>query len=90
MRHLLLLIALAGCTMTGPDAEPGPSETPDTCDAARFGDLIGQDVTALERRLHLGPVRVIRPGDMVTLDFRPERLNIRIDDNDVIESVECG
>ncbi|KAI0997280.1 hypothetical protein K3495_g10906 [Podosphaera aphanis] len=31
--------------------------------------------------------RVIRPGQPVTLDFRPDRLNVNIDDQDIVEGV---
>jgi len=35
-------------------------------------------------------MRVIRPGDAVTLDYRPDRLNVRLDDDDVISEIGCG
>jgi len=35
-------------------------------------------------------VRVLRPGDMATMDHRPDRLNIHLDDQDVIEALRCG
>ncbi|MCH4812515.1 I78 family peptidase inhibitor [Vreelandella neptunia] len=35
-------------------------------------------------------VRVLRPGDMATMDHRPDRLNIHLNDQDVIEEVRCG
>ncbi|MGP9765056.1 I78 family peptidase inhibitor [Halomonas sp. AOP13-D3-9] len=35
-------------------------------------------------------VRVLRPGDMATMDHRPDRLNIHLDDQDVIEELRCG
>lgn len=88
MKRLILLAALAGCTTASPP--PAPPQIADTCGAARFGDLIGQDATALERRLFLGQVRVIRPGDMVTMDFRPDRINIRITENETIQQIDCG
>ncbi|MEX0839863.1 MAG: I78 family peptidase inhibitor [Parvibaculum sp.] len=35
-------------------------------------------------------IRVIRPGDMVTRDYRTDRLNVELDDNDVVTRVYCG
>ncbi|EHJ92985.1 hypothetical protein KUC_2947 [Vreelandella boliviensis LC1] len=35
-------------------------------------------------------VRVLRPGDMATMDHRPDRLNIHLDDQDGIEALRCG
>ncbi|PJI86420.1 peptidase inhibitor I78 family protein [Yoonia maricola] len=87
MKRILALIALAGCTAAEP---PLPPQLEDTCGAAAFADLIGQDATALERTLVLGPVRLIRPGDVVTMDFRPDRVNFKINDTETIQSIDCG
>ncbi len=87
MKRFIAFAALAGCT-TAPPALPPQLE--DTCGAADFAALIGQDATALETTLHLGMVRVIRPGDLVTQDFRPARINFMIDENDVIQTINCG
>lgn len=87
MKRLLILIALAGCSMTEP---PLPPQLEDTCGAADFANLIGQDATALEKTLLLGPVRVIRPGDAVTMDFRPDRINFKIAENETIRTIDCG
>jgi hypothetical protein len=35
-------------------------------------------------------MRVVRPGEAVTLDYRPDRLNVRRDDDDVIAEIACG
>ena len=87
MKRLLILIALAGCTVAEP---PLPPQLEDTCGATNFADLIGQDATALEKTLLLGPVRVIRPGDAVTMDFRPDRINFKIAENETIRTIDCG
>lgn len=34
--------------------------------------------------------RVVRPGEMVTMDHVPERLTIRLDDDGVIRRLTCG
>ena len=87
MKRYLALIALAGCTVAEP---PLPPQLEDTCGARGYAELIGQDATALERVLLLGAVRVIRPGDAVTMDFRPDRVNFKIDDTETIAGVDCG
>ena len=87
MKKLVTLLALAACTTQAP---PLPPQLEDTCGAAEFAGLIGQDATALEKTLRLGMVRVIRPGDMVTQDFRPARINFMIDANETIEMINCG
>jgi len=95
MKHLfvpLALCALVACETTGsaPSAPPLPPTDSDTCDGIQYAGLIGQDATALERVLILGQVRVIRPGMAVTMDFRPERLNFKIDAANRITRIFCG
>ena len=88
----IALLTLAACE-PGPAPPSGPPLPPpdaDSCGAATHADLVGQDVTALERVLILGQVRVIRPGDTITLDFRPERINFEIDAEDRIARIFCG
>jgi hypothetical protein len=62
-------------------------------DGARF--TLGQAVTpqlAEQARERSGArrVRVIRPGDMVTLEFDPGRLNIELDAAGRVRQVRCG
>lgn len=103
MKHLVLPICLllAGCAgvtspqntgggTTAPPAGSFPTGTKNTCDGERFGPLIGQDATALERVLFLGQVRVIRPGDLTTEDYVPARLNFNIGPDGRIVSIFCG
>ena len=83
------LAALTACTGVDPTAQIPPT-IDDTCNASQYSELIGQDATALEKVLILGQVRVIRPGDLVTQDFRPDRINFGIDDANRISDVSCG
>lgn len=67
-----------------------PSTQDDTCQAHKYSGVIGQDITALERVLILGMVRLIRPDTMVTMDMRPERINFHINADEKIVSITCG
>ena len=87
--RLIGLATLTACTVTEPTA-PIPPTLEDTCNARQYANLIGDDATALEKVLILGQVRVIRPGDVVTQDFRPERINFGIDGANRIIDVSCG
>lgn len=89
MRHLvpLLVLALAGCDMLAPEPE-GPAV--DLCHAATFQPYVGQPVTVLLDFVVPEPFRVIRPGDPVTEDYSPQRLNIWLDDAERITAVDCG
>ena len=91
---------LAGCvgsaqspTGGGTGAPPSgsyPTGLDNTCDGERYGPLVGQDATALERVLIMGQVRVLRPGSIVTQDYRPERINFEIDGSNRISKITCG
>lgn len=89
-----LLTTLAACSTQAPialpPADPVPTGANDTCGAAPYGYLIGQDATALERVLILRQVRVIRPLDAVSQDLRPERINFNIGADEQIRTITCG
>ena len=86
MKYCLPLLLLSACA-----AAPSlPTTQDDTCNAGQHAALIDQDATALERVLILGMVRVTRPGDMVTMDFRAERINFVIDAHEKIAAITCG
>ncbi|MCG3269429.1 I78 family peptidase inhibitor [Yoonia sp. I 8.24] len=87
MRYILPFLILSACTAAVPSL---PEIQDDTCGAGEHADLIGQDATALERVLILGMVRVTRPGDIVTMDFWPTRINFQIDANEKIVAITCG
>jgi len=86
------IMFLAACeTVMLPTSAPiSPLPTQDTCNAAQYSGLIGQDATALERVMILGQVRVIRPNTAVTMDFRPERINFNVDGANRIASISCN
>lgn len=91
MRFVIIsLLTLAGCggvatnTVTGNPGKAGA----DTCNAAAYTGLIGQDaVTALALP---NPKREYRIGQPVTSDFVAERINVKLDDTDVIVAIDCG
>jgi hypothetical protein len=80
------LILLAACVEEPPIAIPGD----DACGASALQDLVGQPARVLDGMRFADPVRVIRPGMAVTMDYSPNRLNIEIDAAEVIARVVCG
>lgn len=57
-----------------------------------FDFLIGQTSDqAVAQISPLGrPYRVLTPGMMVTQDYSAERINLMIDENGMVQSVDCG
>ena len=90
------MLALAACgrgqpVPPAPDTRPSiPPPQSDTCDAGPLANLIGQERTALERVLIMREVRLIRPGDVITQEVRPARINIEIGTDGRIASLYCG
>lgn len=93
---ILIALALGACTttqQTAGDAAPMPS--PGACETSALAALVGKPFSpALEAeakaRAKVQAVRAIRPGMAVTMDFRPDRLNIDIDDKNVVTGFRCG
>lgn len=93
---LLALIfgAGSGCSL-GQPAPMTPEPTPNpvlgpSCGAEDLQDLLGQPAERLATMKFAAPTRILRPGMAVTMDFVPERLNIVIGEDGLIEAVRCG
>jgi hypothetical protein len=77
------------------DMAADPGEAPQACDADPVQGLIGQEATedvVAQATADSGSasVRVLKPGQPATMDYRQDRLNIMTDDAGVIEQLNCG
>lgn len=92
---------LAGCsTAPAPDRAPPPPPNvdpapADPCGAQAVESLTGQildDETRiwLDDRSRASSVRVIEPGSAYTMDHRPDRLNVKVDDQRRVTEIACG
>jgi uncharacterized protein involved in type VI secretion and phage assembly len=87
----LAALLAAGCA-TAPPAEAGGSGR---CDSARAGKLVGRERSEAlgAEALRLTGARALRwiaPGTMVTMDYREDRLNLRVDPAGKVIKVDCG
>lgn len=91
MRAFLTLgavLALGACAAT-PPATPEPG-APQRCDAEAASSLVGSHVGAVDFAPGAN-VRIVCTTCPTTRDYRPDRLNIRFDqDTGIIQSVDCG
>jgi hypothetical protein len=91
MRALIVAMLLtAGCTTT-PAAEAGGGR----CNAAKAQKLIGRARSAQTgndalRLTGATALRWIAPGTMVTMDYREDRVNLRVDPAGKVVKVDCG
>jgi hypothetical protein len=86
-----VLLTLGACAPKTPPAEiPGVE-----CSAERLDSLIGKTRSAevAEEAKRLSGAKLVRwitPGMMVTMEFRPDRLNLHLGVDGKIGSARCG
>lgn len=85
----LVAAAVLGACVAPPVATPIAPEA-DECGAAALQNLVGQPRQAVEGMTFTQPVRIIEPGQAVTMDFSAQRLNIELDANARITRIACG
>jgi hypothetical protein len=75
-----------------PAATPAPPADPaaDTCNMAQYASLVGKPSTDAGVPPASATVRIIKPGDQVTMDFQATRLNIEVGADGAITAVRCG
>lgn len=96
MRTSLLMIPLctallAACVAT-PTPEPAPPMSCNIAPAMGYVDKRAyHGVTEAARKAAgANSVRVLGPGDVATMDYRGDRLNIMVDGQRVITRLTCG
>lgn len=88
MRYLLpTLIFLTACS--GEFADPGDFDPTPRCGAQEFYYLLGKNAKVLDTIELPSSARVLRPSDVITLDFSPDRLTIDVDNLGLVASVTC-
>lgn len=97
MRYLLTIAALAlgACREDAPASAPPPPASGVTCDANGVRDLVGKprsDALAEDARRRSGAraVRFLSPGQVTTMEYRGDRLNLRVDTAGKVTGASCG
>lgn len=88
----LAALALAGCTAAPPRVGMESGRTCRADDAARFA---GQPATAdlgqaILSATGAATLRWVQPGQMVTMDFRADRVTVHLDAGNRVTRVVCG
>ena len=91
MRAALAALALAGCATAAPPAPTLAGQ----CHLDNLGDLVGRPATAelgadALRRSGALRLRWIRPGEMVTMDYSAQRLDVNLDAQGRVDHFTCG
>lgn len=93
---LALTALLSACTTTAapPMSDPHPPAQA-SCNNEPAQVMVGESATQanVERARQLAGARiarVLKPGQMVTMEFIEGRLNINVDEKNVITHLRCG
>lgn len=95
MRRLALAgsILLGGCAAAQP---PIHGETPGyKCESSASGQFLGQPATselgaAIMRETHAATLRWAPPGVMLTMDYREDRVTVRLGPDHRVAAINCG
>lgn len=87
-------LLLAACATSTAGTGPGTAES-GVCSADKPQSAVGRLYTVelgaeVQEASGARTMRAIRPGQAVTMDYRPDRLNVELDANDRINRVYCG
>jgi len=66
-----------------------------SCGAEKLGAYIGQPasdevIAAITQSRGDKPMRVVTPGMAVTMDYRPDRLNVKVGEDGKISALDCS
>lgn len=92
---VVLMLSVGACATMGPPPEAGAPMAGGMCNAEAVRWVIGREPTqdVVERaRVESGSeaVRVIRPGEAVTMDYRGDRLNLDVNERNAVTGARCG
>ncbi len=79
------LLVLAGCQSSVP-FEP----VSDPCNSLQHLSTVGTKAEELDRTSFPSGTRFITPDTAVTRDYRPDRLNVHINEKGRVERIDCG
>ncbi len=88
---IALVLSVAACASTPKPVVPGVAG----CNIDGLGDLIGKRAetalggTAMQRS-GAKAMRWLRPDTAMTMDYRTDRLNVLLNDADVVTGFRCG
>jgi len=88
---LIVAFALTSCAPVA----PLPGVPTGECSASGLGNLVGAAATPslvnrAKRRAGASVVRVLKPGQIVTMEYLNGRLNVNVDDRNRVKSFTCG
>jgi hypothetical protein len=83
----------------GGGATPAPAAAPAAgngqCDASAVQSIVGEPFSeraaqSAQSRAGAATLRILQPGQVMTMEYNPQRLTIVVDESDAVASARCG
>jgi len=95
---VVVLGLVSGCAATKPLQPPNPGPqiaSNGACHADRVAWAVGQPanqqaMARVWKESGAGLIRPLAPNQAVTREYKPDRINVHIDDHNLITKVDCG
>lgn len=92
---LVLVVGLNGCVLFEVPLRMGPVDEmlppqPDSCGLANLPDMTGKPMADLADFRLPGPLRVLWPGQEITSEVNPARINAQVDVTGHVLRMMCG
>ncbi|MBC7204478.1 MAG: hypothetical protein H5U29_13390 [Pusillimonas sp.] len=85
-----VVAASSGASATSGSTSSGGGSASGDCGAGQFQNLVGTLGDSVNRSSLPAGTRVLRPTTPMSPDYRPDRLNVYIDESGQVEKVVCG
>lgn len=91
-RVLALTIGLAACAPTSPlaDRPPGACAITRISIHLLYKQPTPERIARARRQSGANTTRILHPGQIVTLEYRADRLNVNLNDQGTIDGFTCG
>ncbi|AZG11110.1 peptidase inhibitor I78 [Pigmentiphaga sp. H8] len=87
----------AGCAAPAPasDSQPAAQAPQGQCQADAAQSLVGQQLSSVlieeaRKASGAGSARVLRPGQAITMEFNPFRVNVEVNRREAVTAIRCG
>ncbi|MFP7723348.1 I78 family peptidase inhibitor [Lysobacter sp. A3-1-A15] len=90
---IVLALSVAACATMAPPPSANPVAGPCNAEGARWavGQAVNDEVVnRILRDTHSREARVLRPGEMATMDYLPDRINVDVNERGAITGLRCG
>jgi len=92
---ILYSAILIGCQSSPSEPVQAPEDTAGQCDASAVQKLVGEQASPAlldqaRRESGAAVARILRPGDIVTLEYNTQRLTLTTDEALGIRRISCG